>query len=126
MGSSYMIRDMDDGNPQSSRWLRRHYVRKVLLIDLHVHFERLAEGGDFHVISVGASTSHFFQVAFKDLVDFFRRRASIITRCRECSSILSFRVSPYSTSRVDSDELFVVGSIITHMLDDARTKLAML
>lgn len=123
--STYMVGDVDHWN-ESSFGLRRHHIRKVPLIDLHVHIESLTKGGDFHVISVSASAGHLLQVALKDSVYFFSSRGSIIKGCRERSSILPFRVSSYATSRVDIDELLVVFGILTHVPNHARAKLAML
>lgn len=102
------------------------HISMVSLIDFHIHVERLTEGCDFQVVSIRAPSSHMLEVVFEHTVCFFRGRGSIINRCRERSSILPFRVSSHSTSRVDLDELLVEGCMLTHVSDHARAKLAML
>ena len=103
-----------------------NHVSMVPLIDFHIHVEGFTEGCHLQVVSIRASSSHVLQVVFEYSVRFFRGRGSIIKRCRERSSILSFGVSSHSTSRVDLDELLVEGGILTHVSDHARAKLAML
>lgn len=106
--------------------LGRHHVAKVPLINLYIHIECFAKGGDFHVVSPGATAGHLQQVVLELSVDFFSSRGSIIKWCRERSSVLSFRVSSHSASRVDLNELLVVRGILTHIFDYARAKLAVL
>lgn len=122
---TYVVCNVYQWNDRSLRLCGNH-ISMVPLIDFHIHVERLTEGCDFQVVSICASSSHVLQVVFKYSISFFRGRGSIIKRCRERSSILSFRVSSHSTSRVDLDELLVEGCILPHVSDHARAELTML
>ena len=124
-GLTYVVGDVHNWN-DCSLGLSRDHVRKVPLVNLHVHFESLTEGWYFHIISVSASASHFLQMALEDSVDFLGCRAGIIKWGGERSSILPFRVSSYSTPRVDFNKLLVVVCILTHVPDHAGSKLTML
>ena len=116
-----MVGNMSDGPFSSAQQLlftSRDHESYFPLVDLDIDSERRTKGHDLHVISVSTTLGHLSQVCFEDTVDFLLSGGNGAGRCRECSGILSFRISPDATSRVHVNELFVVVAVLPHILDD--------
>ena len=95
----------------------RHHVRKVSLVQLHIHPKGRAERVDLHVVTIGPSSGHLLQVALKRTLNLFRCGREIVGRSRICVGILPFRIPPGTTTGVDGDVLFIVGGVFPHVFD---------
>lgn len=96
------------------------HVREVSLVDLHISVEGAREGGNLHVVAVGASTCHILQVALEHAIDFFRRGRHEGCGGGVCTGILAFGIATDAAAGVDVDKLLVVVGMLSHVVDDAR------
>lgn len=94
------------------------HIREVSLVNFHVAVVGGGEGGDLHVVAIGAAASHALQVAFEDAVDVLGRGWDEAGGGRVGSGILAFGISSDAAARVDVDELFVVVGMLTHVVYD--------
>lgn len=127
---TYMVCNVDDGvcRPVGipTTGFGRHHIGIISPVNLNIDFESLAEGGDFHVVPVGTSTSHLSQMALKSSVNFLCGRWNIGIPCGESACILPLWISSRSPSRVNFNELLIVVTLQSHVIDRARTQFAIL
>lgn len=102
-----------------------HHVRKVSLIQLHIHAKGRAERVDLHIVSISPSSGHLLQVTFKRTLDLFRCGREIVGRSRISVCILTFGIPTGPAAGVDGDVLFIVGGVLSHVFDDTRADLVM-
>ena len=102
-----------------------YHVCKITLVDLYVDIESPTEGRNFHVISIGASSSHLSQMPLKNMIDLFRSRSTCIELCGESTGILSLRVPPYTTPWMNIYKLLVEIGMLTHVMNCGGAYLAM-
>ena len=77
--------------------------------DIHVDLEKGRKGDYLHVVSVGTSLGHGFEVALECSFDIgFGRLLNTIDRSRICSSILPLWISTETTSWMDNNEGLVL------------------
>ena len=103
----------------------RHHVCEFALVNLDVDIECSTESSDLHVVTIGTSLSHLSQMTLEDPGDLLRSWAAGIEGGGKSTSILSLRVSPYTTPWIDIYELLVEIGMLTHVVDRGRAYFAM-
>lgn len=123
---TYMVCNVNDGghNPVSN--FGCHHKGKISLVNLDIDMKSRAKGDYLHVVSICTSTSHLSQMTLKSSVHFLRGSWNTGKGCGETFCILPLRISSRSPSRVNFNELLVIGTIISHVIDHGRTQLSML
>lgn len=96
----------------------RHHEGIVALIDLDGNTKGGTKGHNLHVIAIGATLSHTLEMRVENTVDLFRRWCRRVSRCREGAGGLAFWISTNATADIDIDELFVVASMLSHIVYD--------
>lgn len=125
-----MVCNVNDGvhrpvsNPSTG--FGRHHIGIIAAVNFDIDIESGAKSSDFHVVAVGTSTSHLSQVALKCSIDFLWGSGNMGKECGESTGILPLRISSRSPSRVNFDELLIVITMYSHIIDRPRTQLAML
>lgn len=100
-----------------------HHVRKVSLVQLHIHPEGSAERIDLHVVTVCTSSGHLLQMTLKRTLNLFQCGREIVGRSRICICILPFWVPTSAAAGVDGDVLFIVGGVFPHIFDHTSADL---
>jgi len=104
---------------------RRDHVGKIVLVDLDINLEGRCESRDLQIISVSAASGHGAQMGFEDTVDFFLRGRTEGGLCGIYAGILSFGISTLPSARMYVDELLVVCSVFSHILNYTSANLVM-
>lgn len=94
------------------------FVAVVLLIDHHIVLVDTSEGNKLLIITVGCCFAHLFQTDLKSDIDIFRGRCEGLRRGVD-RDILTLWVTSNTPARVDGEKAFVLGGIVSHMVDDA-------
>lgn len=94
------------------------FVTVVLLIYHHIVWVDTCEGDELLIITIGCCFTHLLQTNLKRNVDVFWGRCESL-RCGIGRDILTLWVPSDTPTWVNSKKAFVLGGIVSHMVDDA-------
>ena len=93
------------------------FVAVVLLIYHHVVWVDTSECHELLIVTVGCCFAHLLQTNFKCNIDIFWGRCEGLG-CGIGRDNLALWVASNTAAGVDSEEAFVLGGIVSHMVDD--------
>ena len=115
---THVISDVCD-RPNFTCMIGLDHVGKIPLVDLDIDVKSRAEGLNLHVVTPGTAFCHDLQVLLKHSINIFLRGRGESYGRVVCPRSLSFGIPTCPTTRVDIEELFVVGSMLPHVIYDS-------